>query len=111
LCATVNQSTNSTHTALLLMRTVLNSFIVLTVLGAVAPAGAVTLLPNLFAQRYCELRSIGATKDQAIDAAVKDALISEDRWFMVTKANSTKGRSDSIEAARAAAIRCPEYFR
>ena len=112
VCYSTPKPTKASPTALPLMRLILNKALLplCLALAVAAPASSATLLPNLFAKRYCDLRALGATKDQAIDTAVRDSLITEDRWFWITKANGTKMRSDSLEAARAIAARCPEYI-
>ena len=94
------------------MKLALSGTLLLTMtLGLAAPAHAVTILPNLFAKRYCDLRAIGATKDDAISIAINDSTIPTDNWVMVTRPDGRKTRSDSIEAARAAAARCPQYIQ
>lgn len=78
------------------------------VLAAAAPAKADTILPHLFAERYCTLRSLGASADDAMAAAVKQALIPGDDWIYVTRLGRQE-RSDVVEATNVLLRRCPEY--
>ena len=75
------------------------------------PAHAGTLLPNLYAIRYCNLRAIGAAHQDAMNAAFKFAFIDGDEWFMVTGANGKQERSDVVEAANAVFSRCPQSVK
>lgn len=73
-----------------------------------APTKAGTILPHLFAERYCTLRSLGASTDDAMAAAMKQALIPGDDWIYVTRFGRQE-RSDVVEATNVLLRRCPEY--
>ncbi|WP_143593714.1 hypothetical protein [Synechococcus sp. 1G10] len=69
------------------------------------PAKAGTVLPTLFAERYCTYRDMGASFNDAINQASDDSTISSNSWFMLPSGV----RSDIKEASGAAVRRCPQY--
>ena len=72
------------------------------------PAHAQTLLPYLYAYRYCALRRMGATDDDARRQAIRDSVVSGNDWVMVNS-NGHQVRSDAVESARAVVQLCPQY--
>lgn len=85
-----------------------SALLVLTACGTATPVHAETLLPNLFAHEYCSLRSIGATQDAALGAAIRKATISSNDWVYVTL-GGRRLRSDHVQATQAARQRCPQF--
>jgi hypothetical protein len=79
-------------------------------LAASIPAQAGTILPYTYAKTFCELRIAGASKDDAVKAAVKAAFISGDDWTQVT-IDGKQYQSDTILAVRTAFDLCPELFK
>lgn len=73
------------------------------------PAAASTILPNTYAAKFCELRAIGVSKDEAITAAIREATVSRDDWTYVT-VNGKRYQSDVIFAATAVAKLCPQFL-
>ena len=86
-----------------------------TLLGAVAllalpfsvQAGA--LLPNLYAQTYCDSRAQGMSKDDATTQAVSQSYISSGNPPSVTW-HGVKTTTDVVASAQAAMKLCPQYF-
>lgn len=79
------------------------------IIGVSQPVSAGTILPNLFASRYCSLREIGANGNEALAAAVKYATISSNDWIMVND-NGVMRRSDVVESYNAIASLCPRLI-
>lgn len=78
-------------------------------IGLSQPSHAVTLLPHLFSFRYCALREIGASTDDALAAAAKDSIISGNNWIWVNF-NGRQQQSDVVESYNAVRKRCPQYL-
>ena len=76
-----------------------------------APVSAATILPNLYSERFCQLRELGATKEAAKWRALEDATISGDNWIMLTRPDGSTTRSDIVEAANATVKRCLELVK
>lgn len=76
---------------------------------AAVPAQAYTVLPSLFTMRYCQLREIGASYDDAMTEAVRYAMIDADQWVWVTT-NGRRKRSDTVEAVNGILRSCPKYL-
>jgi hypothetical protein len=66
------------------------------------------ILPNLYALRYCELRSMGMDKQSAIRIAVRDALISEPDEIITYEGRQVQ--AGIYEAAVTVSRKCPQYF-
>jgi hypothetical protein len=75
------------------------------------PAQAGTILPNLYAKTYCELRSVGIDAEDARRTAVQQSMISGDDWTMVKRADGSLVRSDIVLAVNATMQRCPEQVK
>lgn len=74
------------------------------------PAKAETILPHLFAYRFCELRRFGVDFDSAIRAAYQSASISGNDWTYLT-ARGQQHRSDHYLAGIQITKTCPELSR
>ena len=79
-------------------------------LTTAAPAQAGTLLTATYAKTFCDLRAMGASKDDARKAAVDAAYISSDDWTWVT-INGNRYQSDTVLAAKAVFELCPELAK
>ena len=75
------------------------------------PSMAGTILPNLYAKTYCELRSVGIDPEGARRTAVQQSMISSDDWTMVKRADGTLVRSDIVLAVNATMQRCSELVK
>ena len=64
------------------------------------------ILPNVFAARFCELRSIGVSKDDAMTAAFRDSVIDGQAPQVKLSNGSTIG-SDVVLSFNAVQRRCP----
>lgn len=85
-------------------------FLAATLLLVNPSASAGTLLRNLYATNFCELRAMGASKEDAMEAALNSALISGDDWTWVT-IDGHRYQSDTLLAIQAAYNLCPHYAR
>ena len=75
------------------------------------PSFAGTILPNLYAKTFCELRSIGIQSEDARRTAVQQSMISGDDWTMVKRADGSLVRSDIVLAVNVVMERCPELVK
>jgi hypothetical protein len=75
------------------------------------PVQAGTILPNLYAKTYCELRSVGIQAEDARRTAVQQSMISGDDWTMIRRADGSMVQSDIVLAVNAVMQRCPEYIK
>ena len=75
------------------------------------PSMAETILPNLYAKTFCDLRSIGIDDDGARRTAVQQSTISSDDWTMVKRQDGSLVRSDIVLAVNATIQRCPQYIK
>jgi hypothetical protein len=75
------------------------------------PAHAGTILPNLYAKTYCELRTVGIDAEGARRTAIQQSMISGDDWTMVKRADGTLVRSDIVLAVNATMQRCSELVK
>ena len=75
------------------------------------PSMAGTILPNLYAKTFCELRNVGIDAEGARRTAVQQSMISGDDWTMVKRADGSLVRSDIVLAVNATMQRCPEYIK
>jgi hypothetical protein len=75
------------------------------------PSLAGTILPNLYAKTFCELRSVGIQSEDARRTAVMESMVSGDDWTMVKRADGSLVRSDIVLAVNATMERCPEYIK
>ncbi len=71
-------------------------------------ASADVLLPNLFAERYCEMREMGADTQGSLEWAVSESMVSGDA--VQVRINGRTVDADVVAANRAARNRCPQYF-
>ena len=76
-----------------------------------SPSLAGTILPNLYAKTFCDLRAIGIDADGARRTAVQQSTISSDDWTMVKRQDGSLVRSDIVLAVNATFQRCPEYIK
>ena len=74
------------------------------------PVSAGEILPNLYAQEFCSLRSMGVSKDEAITAATEVAYLDNGRDMPQVTIGGKKYEVDVIRAYRAISERCPEYL-
>jgi hypothetical protein len=76
------------------------------------PVQAGTILPNLYAKTYCELRSVGIQAEDARRTAIQQSMImSSDDWTMVKRADGSLVRSDIVLAVNATMERCAELVK
>jgi len=75
------------------------------------PSMAGTILPNLYAKTYCELRSVGIDAEDARRTAVQQSMISGDNWTMIRRTDGKLVQSDIVLAVNATFQRCPEYIK
>jgi len=80
-------------------------------LFATTPVQAGTILPNLYAKTFCELRSIGIDDEGARRTAIQQSMISGDDWTMVKRTDGSLVRSDIVLAVNATFQRCPELIK
>lgn len=73
------------------------------------PAQADTVLPNTLAMRYCSLRQVGASQDDALRSATRDAMVPGDQWIWVTL-HGQRVQSDIAESVLTIQRQCPEYL-
>ena len=76
---------------------------------AAAPADAYQILPNLFANRYCELRAVGVGQDDAMRAAMRESMINEPALPTVTS-NGKTYTADVLLATNAVVRLCPQWM-
>jgi len=86
-------------------------FVVASFVAFATPAQAGTILPNLYAKTYCELRSVGIDAEDARRTAVMESMISGDNWTMVKRADGSLVRSDIVLAVNATMQRCSELVK
>ena len=67
------------------------------------------LLPNLYAQTYCDSRDMGMSADNARKQAVDESYISSGNPRKVTY-NGVKTTTDVVAAIRKTMKLCPQYF-
>lgn len=82
----------------------------LTFILAPCAVNAGEVLPNLYAQKFCEYRALGISADDARAAAMQDAYISSGNPVMV----NYKGKmisSDVIKSAVAVVKMCPQFLK
>lgn len=73
-------------------------------------ANAGEILPNLYAQKFCEYRALGISADDARKAAIDDAYISSGSSVKVNY-NGKMVSSDVIKSAIAVTKRCPQFLK
>ena len=76
-----------------------------------SPSLAGTILPNLYAKTFCDLRSIGIDDDGARRTAVMESMVSGDSWTMVKRTDGSYVQSDIVLAVNAVMQRCPQYIK
>ena len=81
----------------------------LTFILAPCAANAGEILPNLYAQKFCEYRALGISADDARTAAMNDAYISSGNSVMVNY-NGKMVSSDVIKSAIAVVKMCPKLL-
>lgn len=79
-------------------------------LATAIPAQASTILPHLYAKTFCDLRAMGVSKDDAMAAAIRAAVISGDDWTYIT-IGGKRYQSDTVMAIRKAFDLCPELAK
>jgi hypothetical protein len=93
------------------MKTIAIAGIVLITAFMPSPARAVPeLLPYTFAEKYCDLRSIGVDRWVAITEAVKGAFTLNGNQPIMVKVGRKSYRSDILIADAAAKKACPEFY-
>ena len=75
------------------------------------PSLAGTILPNLYAKTYCELRSVGIDAEGARRTAIMESMVSGDNWTMVKRTDGSYVQSDVVLAVNATFQRCPQYIK
>lgn len=80
----------------------------LLIAAASGPAMADQILSTLFAARYCELRSIGVSQDDAMMTAMSESTVSG--TVPMGKLNGEAMRSDIILSIFAIQKRCPQWM-
>ena len=75
------------------------------------PSLAGTILPNLYAKTFCELRAAGIDDDGARRTAVMESMVSGDSWTMVRRVDGSYVQSDIVLAVNATFQRCPQYIK
>lgn len=91
--------------------TTMRALLALTLLLATAgPAAAVTFFPNLAARRYCQLRSVGVDRDQAITAALREFANTRDQPIMV-EFQGKPTDTNIILFVRAITTDCPDLMQ
>lgn len=88
----------------------MRKLLLLLLLTAAPPALSQEVLPYLYASEYCQLRSIGASRQTAIRAAMQTATIHGNDWVYVT-VNGQQIRSDIMRGALAVRQLCPQYLQ
>ena len=68
-----------------------------------------TILPNLYAQNYCDGMDMGLSSEDATKYAVQEAYISTGNPPYVMH-NGRRVQTDVLKAARTARERCPQHF-
>lgn len=68
------------------------------------------ILPNLYAQKFCEYRALGISVDDARKAAIDDAYVSSGNPVMVNY-NGRMISSDVIKSAIAVTNLCPKFLK
>ena len=72
-------------------------------------ASAGTILPNLFAQNFCDGMEMGLTSEDATKYAVQEAYISTGNPPYVMH-NGRRVQTDVLKAIRTAQQQCPQHF-
>jgi len=73
-------------------------------------AEAYQLLPNLYAKTYCDLRKLGVSYSEALNAAMEVAIVSDGDSSYVTIDGKSQ-RLDVVQAAVAVTERCPGLMK
>lgn len=74
------------------------------------PAHAQSFYPTLYGQRFCQLRQLGVTREEAINAAIKENW-SNSRQPIYVDMNGKRTSTDVIDAANYVARNCPELMK
>ena len=74
------------------------------------PVSAGELLPNLYAQEFCSMRSLGVSKDEAFAAATEAAYLNNGRTMPQVTIGGKKYDVDVVRAYQAVSDRCPQYL-
>ena len=75
------------------------------------PSLAGTILPNLYAKTFCDLRAAGIDVDGARRTAIMESMVSGDSWTMVKRTDGSYVQSDIVLAVNATFQRCPQYIK
>lgn len=81
-----------------------------TAILATLPVQAQSFYPNTYGSRFCELRRMGISKQQALKAAMHEAW-SSNRQPSYVDYNGKRTSLDVLDAARYVANNCPELFQ
>jgi hypothetical protein len=82
----------------------------LTVIFSHGAVNAGQILPDLYAYKYCEMRALGLSSQDAANVATDEAYISTGNSFKV-KWNGIYVDADVLQAAAAAYKRCPKFMK
>ena len=82
----------------------------LTFILAPISANAGQILPNLYAQKFCEYRSLGISVDDSRTAAIDDAYISSGNPVMVNFQGKMVS-SDVIQSVIDVSKLCPKFLK
>ena len=66
------------------------------------------LLPNLYAERYCNLRNTGVSRKEAIDVAVRENLVPGESAQVTIQGKVYS--IDIIDASNSVKLLCPMYL-
>ena len=72
------------------------------------PSQAGVLLPDVFARKFCTMRAVGASEDDAMRAATRASLVSGTPTKIWV--NDRLDDADVVEALRSTKERCPQYW-
>ena len=72
------------------------------------PSQAGVLLPNLYASEFCSMRSMGVSRDEAMEVATRASYV--DGEAIKVTIDGEVYDADVIQAMRAAQKRCPQFM-
>ncbi len=82
--------------------------VTLATISFAVPASAGVLLPNLFANEYCEMREIGLSEEDALKVATRKSMISGEP--IKVRHNGEMVDEDVLRALNAAYELCPQHM-
>ena len=74
------------------------------------PASAGQIMPNLYAQEFCQLRDMGVSLSEARTAAFSTTYVNSLPDLPTVTVYGTTVTSDVLNAYRAVSSRCPEHL-